>query len=183
MEYTRREAQSAGKRRGRLKAARAADIPTLKLRVVAMGQRMPDWASKACDEYVERLPREFPFELTELKPEARDRGKPAAQLLAAEAPRLRAACRGHALVALDEHGEAWTTRVFANRIERWRDASTDIAFVIGSADGLDAQLKTEAVAQFALSALTLPHALARVVLIEQIYRAVSLLAGHPYHRD
>jgi 23S rRNA (pseudouridine1915-N3)-methyltransferase len=155
----------------------------VKLHVVAMGQRMPGWVTSACADYADRLPRDFAFALTELKPEARDRGKTAAQLLSAEAPRIRAACRGHAMVALDERGQAWTTRAFAEHIGRWRDTSTNVAFVIGSADGLDASLKAEAAANLALSAMTLPHALARVVLIEQIYRAVSLLTGHPYHRD
>ena len=104
-------------------------------------------------------------------------------MLAAEALRIRAACAGHAVVALDERGEPWTTRQLAQKLQRFRDAAQDVAFVIGSADGLDDGVKRDAAAVFALSALTLPHGLARVVLAEQLYRAVSVLEGHPYHRD
>ena len=86
-------------------------------------------------------------------------------------------------MALDEHGSAWTTRQLAQRLQGWRDAAQDVAFVIGSADGLDATVKRDASAVFALSALTLPHGLARVILAEQLYRAVSVLSGHPYHRE
>jgi 23S rRNA (pseudouridine1915-N3)-methyltransferase len=155
----------------------------VKLRVVAMGQRMPGWVVDATGEYAKRFPREFSFALAELKPEARDRGKGVDPMLAAEAQRIRAACAGCVFVALDERGEPWTTRQFADRLARWRDAGEDVALVLGSADGLDAQLKADAAARFSLSALTLPHALARVIAIEQLYRAVSLITGHPYHRD
>ena len=155
----------------------------LKLRVVALGHRMPAWIVDGWREYADRLPRDIVLELVELKPEPRDRGRPVAAMLAAEATRLVAACRGAGIVALDERGEAWSTRAFAERLERWRDGAREIAFVIGSADGLDPAFKCRAEATFSLSALTLPHGLARVLLAEQIYRAASLLAGHPYHRD
>jgi 23S rRNA (pseudouridine1915-N3)-methyltransferase len=118
-----------------------------------------------------------------LKPASRDSGKPAAQLLAAEAPRIRAACAGYTVVAMDERGTAWTTRQLATRLKSWRERAQDVAFVIGSADGLDDAMKRDASAVFALSALTLPHGLVRIILIEQLYRAASVLAGHPYHRD
>ena len=144
---------------------------------------MPAWVAAGYAEYVKRMPRDCAVELAELKPASRDSGKSAAALLAAEALRIRAACAGCTMVALDERGNAWTTRQFANRLQRWRDAAQDVAFVIGSADGLDEGLKRDASARFALSALTLPHGLARVVLAEQLYRAASVLAGHPYHRD
>lgn len=144
---------------------------------------MPGWIDAGYDEYARRLPRDFALELHELKPEARDRGRTAAQLLAAEAVRIKAACAGHLVVALDERGSAWTTRSLADRIARWRDDARDVAFVIGSADGLDDALKSAAAERLQLSALTLPHGLVRVLLAEQLYRAVSLLTGHPYHRD
>jgi 23S rRNA (pseudouridine1915-N3)-methyltransferase len=121
------------------------------------------------------------LELVELKPGARTTGAP--QVLAAEATRVRAACAGSTMVALDEHGAAWTTRQLAQRLQKWRDAAEDVAFVIGSADGLDDVLKREAAARVALSTLTLPHGLVRVILAEQLYRSASILAGHPYHRD
>jgi 23S rRNA (pseudouridine1915-N3)-methyltransferase len=155
----------------------------MKLRVVALGHRMPPWVEAGWDDYARRLPREFALELIELKPEPRDRGKPVPQLLAAEATRIAAACKGMSVVALDEHGKPWTTRVLADHLGQWRDAARDVAFVIGSADGLDAAVKREAAAFVAVSALTLPHGLVRVVLAEQLYRAFTLLAGHPYHRE
>ena len=155
----------------------------MKLRLVAPGHRMPAWVAAGVDDYVRRLPRDFAFELVELKPEPRDRGRPVAQLLAGEALRIAAACKGARVVALDERGEAWTTRTLAERLGRWRDDGETVAFVIGSADGLDDGVRRRAAAVVSLSGMTLPHGLVRVLLAEQIYRAASLLAGHPYHRD
>lgn len=153
------------------------------LRLVALGHRMPAWVAAGFDAYAKRLPRDCALELVELKPEPRDRGKTVAQMLAAEAARIRAACGGCSIVALDERGSAWTTRQLADNLQQWRDAGAGVAFVIGSADGLDAALKRTAAARIALSAMTLPHGLVRVILAEQLYRAVSLAAGHPYHRE
>jgi 23S rRNA (pseudouridine1915-N3)-methyltransferase len=155
----------------------------VKLRIVALGHRMPAWVAAGFAEYAKRLPREYEALLVELKPESRDSGRTSAQMLAAEALRIRAACASCTVVALDERGSAWTTRQLAQRLQGWRDSAQDVAFVIGSADGLDGALKREAEAVLALSALTLPHGLARVILIEQLYRAASVLSGHPYHRD
>jgi 23S rRNA (pseudouridine1915-N3)-methyltransferase len=153
------------------------------LRVVALGHRMPAWVSAGWNEYARRLPHDFTLDLVELKPEPRDRGKPVPQLLATEALRIGAACRGARVVALDERGQAWTTRALADRLARWRDEGDDVAFVIGSADGLAETVRQGAAAVVALSALTLPHGLVRVIVAEQLYRATTLLAGHPYHRD
>jgi 23S rRNA (pseudouridine1915-N3)-methyltransferase len=86
------------------------------------------------------------------------------------------------IVALDERGAAWTTRDLAERLRSWRVGNEAIAFVVGSVDGLDATLRSQATAVVALSALTLPHGLARILVAEQIYRAATLIAGHPYHR-
>jgi 23S rRNA (pseudouridine1915-N3)-methyltransferase len=155
----------------------------MRLRIVALGQRMPSWVTEAVADYAKRLPRETPFELVELKPAARDRGRTVAQMLADEARAIAMACTGVTVVALDEHGDAWTTRELADRLARWREDGRDVAFVIGSADGLDASVKAGASAVVALSAMTLPHGLVRVILAEQLYRAASLLAGHPYHRE
>ena len=130
-----------------------------------------------------RMPAAFALELVLLKAEPRGRGKPVAQLLDAEGVRIKAACKDARVVALDERGEPWTTRMLADRLSRWRDEAHDAAFVIGSADGLADAVKRDAAAVVALSALTLPHGLVRIVVAEQLYRAVSLLAGHPYHRD
>jgi 23S rRNA (pseudouridine1915-N3)-methyltransferase len=155
----------------------------MKLRVVALGHRMPAWVDAGFDEYARRMPRDLPLELTALKPEARNKGRPVTALLAAEAQRIDAACRDARVIALDERGRAWATRDLAAHLARWRSDARDVAFVIGSADGLDASVKRGAAQTVALSALTLPHGLVRVILAEQLYRAASLLSGHPYHRD
>ena len=155
----------------------------LRVRVVALGHRMPGWIDAGWSEYRKRLPPGLTLDLVLLRPEPRDRGRPITELLAVEATRISAACQGATMVALDEHGAPWTTRQFADQLARWRAEVPAVAFVIGSADGLDAGLKRRAASRVALSALTLPHGLVRVLLAEQIYRAASLLAGHPYHRD
>ena len=155
----------------------------MKLRIVALAQKLPAWVDAAYDDYARRLPRDFALEMVELKPEARNQGKSVAQLLTAEGARIAAATSGCQVVALDEHGAAWTTAQLATELRRWRDEALQVAFVIGSADGLAPAIKRGAAAVVALSALTLPHGLARVVLAEQLYRAVSMLQGHPYHRE
>jgi 23S rRNA (pseudouridine1915-N3)-methyltransferase len=155
----------------------------VKVRVVALGHRMPAWVGEGWDDYARRMPRDVPLELVALKPEPRAEGRPVEALLAAEAARIAAACRGATVVALDERGKPWTTRELARNLGRWRDDARDVAFVIGSADGLAESVKRSAAATVALSAMTLPHGLVRVLLAEQLYRAASLLAGHPYHRE
>jgi 23S rRNA (pseudouridine1915-N3)-methyltransferase len=152
----------------------------MRISIVAMGQRMPAWVDAACGDYAKRLPREFAVDLVELKPAPRT--LPTAAIRAHEAARIGAACGRATVVALDERGDPWTSAELARRLGRWRDDAKDVAFVIGSADGLDSAFKARAHARLALSALTLPHALARVILYEQVFRAWSLLHGHPYHR-
>jgi 23S rRNA (pseudouridine1915-N3)-methyltransferase len=155
----------------------------MNLRVVALGHRMPAWVTAGWSDYARRLPHDFVLELVEVKPEPRTSGKPVGQLLAAEAVRIGAACKGARVVAFDERGQPWTTRTLAERLGSWRADGEDVAFVIGSADGLAESVKRSAAAVVALSAMTLPHGLVRVIAAEQIYRAATLLAGHPYHRD
>ncbi|MEP6997676.1 MAG: 23S rRNA (pseudouridine(1915)-N(3))-methyltransferase RlmH [Betaproteobacteria bacterium] len=155
----------------------------MKLRLVALGARLPAWITAGYAEYARRLPREFALELVELKPESRTRGRTTPQILAAEAVRIGAATGGYHVVALDERGQSWTSAELAAKLAAWRERALAVAFVVGSADGLDPGLKRNADAILALSALTLPHGLARVVLVEQLYRAASMLSGHPYHRQ
>jgi 23S rRNA (pseudouridine1915-N3)-methyltransferase len=155
----------------------------MKLRIVALGRRVPAWVVAGFDDYARRLPREFALDLIELRPEPRDRGKTVPQILAVEGKRIAAATRGRLVVALDERGKAWSTSQFAEGLRVWHERALAVAFVIGSADGLADAVKRDADVMMALSALTLPHGLARVILAEQIYRAASLLTGHPYHRE
>ncbi|HXY05559.1 MAG TPA: 23S rRNA (pseudouridine(1915)-N(3))-methyltransferase RlmH [Burkholderiaceae bacterium] len=155
----------------------------MKICIAAVGQRMPSWADDAVREFVDRLPKEFQIELREVKPEPR-KGQALARARAAEAARLRAALpAGAYVVAMDENGRDWTSAQFADSLSAWRDEARLPAFVLGGADGLDPQFKQQAPLRLRLSSMTLPHALARVVLVEQIYRAWSILSAHPYHRS
>lgn len=145
---------------------------------------MPGWVDEGFAEYAKRMPREMPLQLLEVKPEPRSGGKPVAAMMKAEAERLRAALPPHCrLVVLDERGADLTTRALCDRLSRWAAEGDDVAFVIGGPDGLDAGVKAAADESMRLSSLTLPHGMARVVLAEALYRAVSLMKGHPYHRE
>jgi 23S rRNA (pseudouridine1915-N3)-methyltransferase len=150
--------------------------------VVAVGHRMPEWVNAGFAEYAGRMPREARVELLALKPAAR--GASRERLLEAEAKRILGALpAGCIRVALDERGAALGTMDLVRRIERWRQAGRDVAFILGGADGLAESVKKSAELAWSLSPLTLPHGLARVVLAEQLYRAVSILHNHPYHRE
>jgi len=155
----------------------------MRIRVVAIGHRLPAWVEAGCDEYTKRMPREWNFELVALKSATRAEGKPSADVMRAEAKQIEAALPpDHLRIILDEHGKAVTTAELAGMLRGWRQDGRNAAFIIGGADGLDPTLKDHADQRLALSALTLPHALARLVLVEQLYRAATLLQGHPYHR-
>jgi len=155
----------------------------MRITIVAVGQRQPVWADHAVADYLERLPAELKIEVKPVKSEPRSNNAATARLLGAEAVRIRAAIpSGSTLVALDERGKDWTTLQFAEHLRRWRDEAQDVAFAIGGADGLDHTVKASSSFLLRLSSMTLPHALVRVVLAEQLYRAWSVLTGHPYHR-
>jgi 23S rRNA (pseudouridine1915-N3)-methyltransferase len=156
----------------------------VRLVVVAVGQRQPAWAQAAWDEYAKRFPPEARLELVAVKAEPRSGGKPVAVLLAAEALRLRAACpKGARRVLLDERGTRLSTVQLAARLRAWMGDGRDVALLIGGPDGVDAPLRDEADETLRLSDLTLPHAFVRPLLAEALYRAWSLTAGHPYHRE
>ena len=155
----------------------------MRLGIVAVGQRVPAWAQTAWDDYAKRLPPELKVELKAIKTEPRG-SKTVQTLQAAERERIEAAIpRGVRRVALDEHGTRLTTPALAARLKDWQLGGDDVALVIGGPDGLDPALLQSAHERIRLSDLTLPHALVRVLLIEQLYRAWSVNAGHPYHRE
>lgn len=155
----------------------------MRLLVLAVGQRQPAWADAAWDDYARRFPADMRVELRPLKAEPRS-GRSVVQCLAAEAARIDAAVpKGVRRIVLDEHGQRRTTVQLAERLRTWRDDGRDAALLVGGPDGLDPTLKGAADETLRLSDLTLPHALARVLLVEALYRAVSLLQGHPYHRE
>lgn len=157
----------------------------MKLHILAVGQRMPAWIAEGFLEYAKRMPREMPLLLKELKPAQRSTSAgDLPRWLATEAERINAALPEGALrVVLDERGRSFPTRGLAGHLEQWRGDGRDVAFVIGGADGLDDGIRKGADLLWSLSPLTLPHGLVRVILAEQLYRAASLLTGHPYHRD
>ncbi len=155
----------------------------MKLVVVAVGQRVPAWAQAAWDEYAKRFPPELRVELKAVKTEARA-SKTLATLLAAERERIAAAISpGSRVVALDEHGTTLTTMALSQRLTQWQLGGDDVALVIGGPDGLDPAFKRAAHERIRLSDMTLPHAMVRVLLVEQLYRAWSINANHPYHRE
>lgn len=155
----------------------------MKLLIVAVGQRMPDWAQSAYDDYAKRFPPELRVEIKTVKTETRG-SRTLETLLAAERERIQAVLpRGCRVVALDERGTTLTTQVLAEQLRGWQLGATDVALVIGGPDGLEPAFRVAAHQRIRLSDLTLPHALARVLLIEQLYRAWSVNAGHPYHRE
>jgi 23S rRNA (pseudouridine1915-N3)-methyltransferase len=156
----------------------------LRVRVIAVGTRMPAWVDAACEDYRRRLRDPWRLLLTEVAAARRSTGADAAaRARASEARALLAQlAEEDFVVALDEQGTQPSTQEFAHWLaERARGGEPPV-FLIGGPDGLDAQVRKRARLTWSLSRLTLPHALARVVLLEQLYRAASLLAGHPYHR-
>lgn len=167
-------------------ATQVGKIPKIdvKLLIVSVGHKMPGWITAGFNEYTKRMPREAQISLLEIKPELRATGKTTAQIMEAEAQRILAALPPNCLrIALDERGTQTTTRQLAAQMQDWMCEGRDIAFIIGGADGLHDSVKQAAQQQLALSAFTLPHAFARVLLAEQLYRAHSLMHNHPYHRE
>lgn len=156
----------------------------MRLLLCAVGQKMPAWADQAYEDFAKRFPPEMRLELKAVKAEPRTTGKTTAQMMAAEAQRLDAACpKGALRVVLDERGDRVTTKQLAERLESWRGEGRDVAIFIGGPDGLDDSLKATAEQKLRLSDLTLPHAFVRVLLAEGLYRAWSVMEGHPYHRE
>ncbi len=155
----------------------------MRLVIVAVGQRVPDWAQTAWDDYAKRFPYELKVELLAVKTEPRA-SKSIETLYAAERARIEAVLpKGCRIVALDERGTSLTTVALAQKLTSWQLESDDVALVIGGPDGLDPAFKQAAHERIRLSDLTLPHAMVRVLLIEQLYRAWSINAHHPYHRE
>ena len=149
---------------------------------MAIGTRLDDWISAGFNEYARRLPRGNTLELIEVAPAPR-RGQPVARLNEDEAVRLldKVTPRDH-VVALDVRGKPLSTENLSERMSEWRMIGSDVIFLVGGADGLDASVLERANEKLSLSAMTFPHGLVRVMLAEQLYRAWTLLSGHPYHR-
>jgi 23S rRNA (pseudouridine1915-N3)-methyltransferase len=156
----------------------------MRITVLSVGHKMPAWIAQGWAEYAKRLPPEIKLELVELKPEERTPGKTVEKAKALEGERVLAAVPdGATLLALDERGRAVTTQGLAVMLAGWMRDGTNPAFAIGGADGHAEAVRDKAAKLISLSALTLPHGLVRVLLAEQLYRAHTILARHPYHRE
>ncbi|HMM50363.1 MAG: 23S rRNA (pseudouridine(1915)-N(3))-methyltransferase RlmH [Burkholderiales bacterium] len=154
------------------------------IRIVAVGTKMPAWVGAAVEDYARRLPADWRIDWREVRAESRGASGNVRTWMQREATRIRACLPDDArLVVLDERGRDLDTRQFAKRVAEWRDEARAVAIVIGGPDGLDPELAHGAHETLRLSSLTLPHPLVRVLLAEQLFRAWSILAGHPYHRE
>lgn len=155
----------------------------MRIKLLAVGERMPAWVRDGFEDYAARLPREWRFELVEIPVAARGKNPDLARLKAAEGEKiLKALPAGAALVALDERGDPRSTLEWARAIEGWQRDGQDRCLVIGGPDGLAPAVLQRAQQRWSLSRLTLPHALVRVLVAEQLYRAWTVLTNHPYHR-
>ncbi len=155
----------------------------MQLMIVAVGHKMPAWIATGFEEYAKRMPPECRLTLKEVKPVERTGGNTAAWAMAQERSRIEAVLpKGVRIIALDEHGKDCTSVQLSQKWMQWQQDGRDIAFIIGGADGLDAQFKEKADGLIRLSSLTMPHGMVRVLLAEQLYRAWSITQNHPYHR-
>lgn len=155
----------------------------MRLHLLAVGQKMPTWVTQGYTEYEKRMPRECPLLLKEIPAAKRTRQASLRQWQGEEAERLLAAIPGQAhVVALDQHGKSWDTETLAEQMRQWMSLGQDIALLIGGPDGLDDSVRQRADQTWSLSPLTLPHPLVRIVVAEQLYRAMMIIRNHPYHK-
>lgn len=155
----------------------------MKLRLLAVGHKMPSWVEQGFAEYAKRLPADCAIELVEIAPGHRAKNTSKEKAMQQEAEALKKAIRpSDHVVALDVKGAAWSTEQLAQQLDGWRMQGGDVALLVGGPDGMTPELLALARQRWSLSALTLPHPLVRVLLAEQLYRAWTLLQGHPYHK-
>lgn len=156
----------------------------MNIHLIAVGTRMPDWVRTGYAEFSKRMPRECSLVLKEISTSRRSKNASTPNLVAQEGERMLAAIpKGATAVALDERGSSLTTRALATKLKAWLASGSDLALLVGGPDGLAPACLERAAMKWSLSELTLPHALVRVLVAEQLYRAWSLIEGHPYHRD
>jgi 23S rRNA (pseudouridine1915-N3)-methyltransferase len=155
----------------------------MQLVIAAVGHKMPAWIDTGFTEYAKRMPPDCRIVLKEIKPVDRSGSRSAETVMAMEKSRIEAVIpKGSQVVALDERGKDLTSAQLAKNLAQWQQGGTDVTFIIGGADGLDAQFKQQADMLLRISSLTLPHGMVRVLLAEQLYRAWSITQNHPYHR-
>jgi 23S rRNA (pseudouridine1915-N3)-methyltransferase len=156
----------------------------MRLRLICVGQKMPDWVSTGYSEYARRMPPELPLELTEIPMAHRGKNPDIARLMQRESDAiLNAVGDRDRVIALEVGGRPWSTEKLAGQLENWQLDGADVCFLVGGPDGLADACRQRADQQWSLSPLTLPHPLVRIVLAEQLYRAWSITRNHPYHRS
>jgi 23S rRNA (pseudouridine1915-N3)-methyltransferase len=156
----------------------------MRIHLVAVGTRMPAWVTAGYTEYARRLPHECSLQLVEIPVSKRRKSLPAARAMQEEGQLMLAAIpAGCLVIALDVTGKAWSTEGLAERLQHWMAGGRDVALLVGGPDGLAPECLARSDMTWSLSALTFPHALVRIILAEQLYRAWSINAGHPYHRS
>lgn len=155
----------------------------MQIHLIAVGEKMPRWVQEGYGEYAKRLPAECSLKLVEIPPGRRGKNADIARAVRDEGERMLAAIpKGARVIALEVNGRDWSTEQLAGQLDGWLAGGQDVALLVGGPEGLAEDCRTRADQQWSLSPLTLPHPLVRVLLAEQIYRAWSLLRGHPYHR-
>ena len=155
----------------------------MRIRIIAVGTKMPGWVEQGYAEYAKRLPRDCTVELVELPLAQRGKNTDIARAMEKEGEDMLAAIgKGEQVIALDVKGKAWSTEQLAEQMADWRMSGNNYCLLIGGPDGLAPQCLAQAHMRWSLSALTLPHPLVRILVIEQLYRACSILQNHPYHK-
>lgn len=155
----------------------------MRIRIIAVGTKMPAWVEQGYAEYAKRMPRDCVVELVELPLAQRGKNTDIARAMEKEGEEMLAAIgKGEQVIALDVKGKSWSTEQLAEQMANWRMSGNNYCLLIGGPDGLAPQCLTQAQVRWSLSALTLPHPLVRIVVIEQLYRACSILQNHPYHK-
>lgn len=155
----------------------------MRLRLICVGQKMPDWVTQGFNDYAKRMPPELAVELSEIALAHRGKNADIARMVQREGESvLAAAGKGDRLIALEVGGKAWSTEQLSKQLESWQQDGRDVSFMIGGPDGLAGDCRAQADQMWSLSPLTLPHPLVRIVLAEQLYRAWSITRNHPYHR-
>ena len=156
----------------------------MRIHLIAVGKKMPEWVNSGFSEFSKRMPPELQINLVEITPSVRNKTTPIEKNIKEEGERFQSAIPSNSrLIVLDEKGKNFSSIELSKKMEDWFPQGQDIAIVIGGADGIDDRIKQQANESWSLSSFTLPHALVRVIVAEQLYRAWSILKGHPYHRE
>ena len=156
----------------------------MKIHLIAIGKKMPEWVNTGFSEFSKRMPPELQINLIEITPSVRNKSTPIEKNIKEEGERIQSAIPANSrLIILDEKGENFSSIDRSNKMENWLPMGQEVSIVIGGTDGIDKTIKQNADELWSLSTLTLPHSLVRVFIAEQLYRGWSILKGHPYHRE